>query len=278
MKKISNAPSWLDISADRTRIELNPGRAAVVFRIFEEVASGMGALVIAGRLNSEGVKTFGLSDKWIASSISKILRNRAVLGEYRARSLNNGIKMDVGDPVPDYYPRVISDELFQQVDVALKANLAKGRGRKGVQFTNLFSGLLFCGICGSKMRFQNQQSRVSFVCLASRKRRCTQDRWEYPEFEADVLRRLSDSQLPKYWPLLTDHLADYRTLEIAGDAYKARANFNKSLKAIISRIELRRRPLSGPSDETSFEVVDAQTFQFRLQTSSSETILLFRTA
>ena len=63
--------------------ELIPERAAIVRRIYEDSASGLGAMTIARRLNDESVPTFGRSNGWQPSYIKKILTDRAVIGEFQ---------------------------------------------------------------------------------------------------------------------------------------------------------------------------------------------------
>jgi hypothetical protein len=55
----------------------------VVRDIFELAAGGFGARLIARRLNERGVPPFGPAGYWGRSSVDKILRNRATLGEYQ---------------------------------------------------------------------------------------------------------------------------------------------------------------------------------------------------
>jgi hypothetical protein len=45
---------------------------------------------------------------------------------------------------PGYYPAVVDVPTFQAAQVARQRNLAIGRGRKGHDITNIFTGLTTC--------------------------------------------------------------------------------------------------------------------------------------
>lgn len=86
----ATCPAWLRLSSDRTRYEVIEDRAAVVRRIFEESASGVGNYSITRRLNMDRVSHFGRSKGWHQSYVSKILKNRAVIGEFQPHRLVDG--------------------------------------------------------------------------------------------------------------------------------------------------------------------------------------------
>lgn len=116
-------PEWLEIKKDSDKITPIPERVAIVQRIFEEVAEGRGKNVITARLNEEGIKTWGKGlrqgVRWHDSYISKILNGRAVLGEFQTHSRIRGIRIPTGPIYPDYYPKVITEELWQAAQKSL---------------------------------------------------------------------------------------------------------------------------------------------------------------
>ena len=152
-KLTARCPSWLRMSPDRTRFEVIEDRKLIVERIFHDSANGMGSFAIARRLNQEGVATFGNSEGWQNSYIKKILDNKSVLGQFQARTKKGRLRNPSGDPVPDYYPRLISDELFYRARAATVLRRRAGGGRKGPNVSNLFSRLAICGTCGRSMRY-----------------------------------------------------------------------------------------------------------------------------
>ena len=75
-------PAWLRVNEDRSGFEVISDRVDVVRRIFEAAANGQGSSVITRLLNKDRVHAFGKSNGWLESYVTKILKNRAVLGEF----------------------------------------------------------------------------------------------------------------------------------------------------------------------------------------------------
>ncbi len=138
-KMTARCVGWLQLSADRKQFELIPSRAKVVKEIFELARSGVGANSIAKRLTGAKVKPFGRAKIWFASYIKKILDNRAVIGEFTPGTMRGGTARQLLDPVPGYYPPVISKELFATVQQMRKARPSY-IGKSGF---NVFSKLAF---------------------------------------------------------------------------------------------------------------------------------------
>lgn len=150
-------PNWLRFSVDHARIEPVDDRCELVRTVFEMCRDGFGAYSIAKRLNEQKTPTWGKSKFWHESYIKKILGNRSVLGEYQPHKITkeglSRTRHPEGDPIKDYYPQVVDDMLFHQAQLASSSRRTSGRGRKGINVSNLFSGLLKCAKCGSGMRY-----------------------------------------------------------------------------------------------------------------------------
>jgi hypothetical protein len=157
-------PAW--IRAEGDWLVVIPERAEVVRRIFELSGVGYGLHAIVKTLGLEGVPAFGGrepvlgeggrqlksksgrlrwkapggdvlgSGRWTTSYVDLILRDRRVLGEYQPRK---GDRPD-GDPIPDYFPRIISDEAWGLARLGAQQRHRRP-GRTGRR-VNLFSGLL----------------------------------------------------------------------------------------------------------------------------------------
>ncbi|MER8529581.1 recombinase family protein [Mesorhizobium sp. M1272] len=186
-KLTSLCPGWLTLSDDRTKFIVNDERAAIVRRVFDLSLAGQGAFVIARKFNTEGVTTFGRSDAWGTSSVKKLLRNRAVIGEYQPcrKSREDKQRTPEGEPDPNYFPAIIEPETFHANQATLNRRRTKC-GRKGKAYSNLFSGLALCHNCGSKMHFINKGEKggTSLFCHDSQKGICPQRHgWRYKHFE-----------------------------------------------------------------------------------------------
>jgi DNA invertase Pin-like site-specific DNA recombinase len=197
------APKWLQLSTDRSHFEVIKERAAIVRRIFEESASGLGIFSIAERLNREGVRPFGGTRGpgrgWHCSYISKILSNRAVLGEMQpCECIDRRHRRPVGEPVTDYYPRIIDDELFFRARAGLNQRRGGG-GRKGTNFANIFAGgMLRCAYCKFGMIRENKgrKGRASFRCGCVRIGiECARTRWSCDDLETSFLSFVSEIDL-----------------------------------------------------------------------------------
>jgi DNA invertase Pin-like site-specific DNA recombinase len=193
-------PAWLRLSADRTRYEVIEDRAAIVRSIFNDTVSGIGNYKITRRLNTLGIPHFGKSAGWHNSYVSKILNNRAVIGEFQPHKVVNGKRQPDGDPIKNYFPAVIDEHLFYQAQACKSDRMQRGRGRKGAYVTNLFSGLATCAYCHSSMKFENKglppKGKTYLVCESARRGRgCTTTGWRYDDFEASFLAFIQELDL-----------------------------------------------------------------------------------
>ena len=185
-------PAWLRLSNDKSRYEVIKDRAKTIKRIFGDSAAGIGNYSITQRLNKQKVPHFGKSDGWHLSYIAKILKNRAVIGEFQPHKLVNGKRQPDGHAILNYFPAVVDDDTFYRVQLGLSQRLNHGAGRKGTSFTNIFSGIAKCAYCRSPMKFENKgkppKGATFLVCDgAKRGLGCEIARWRYDEFEASFL-------------------------------------------------------------------------------------------
>ena len=188
-RKIIGYPQWLTISRDRTSFTLNPENAAIIRKIFEMSRDGLGCYTIAKQLNDQKVPAFGPSGRWDQSTIDKMLKNRAVVGDLQPTSYESKAKKAAYEepPVPNFYPAAIDEELFNATQIARQINGSTGRGRKGQFVTNLFGKMVTCLHCGGPVRFHSNGHRKSMICsTALEAGPCYRFRWSYPDFEAAV--------------------------------------------------------------------------------------------
>lgn len=149
-------PEWLEVR-DGAFVE-RPERVALVRRIFQETIEGFGRREIMRRLNEEEVPTFRGGEGWHTSSIAKVIQSRAVLGEYQPHSgtHKNRNRKPEGDPILDYYPRIIDDETFWRAQNATEGRRQSAAGRKGQKGAHILQGLGRCASCGGPMHVQNK--------------------------------------------------------------------------------------------------------------------------
>lgn len=191
-KLTAMCPNWLELAADRTHFILHEDHVQTVRGIFSDCISGKGVRVITSELNRKKIATYGRSSYWAESTVKKILKSRAVLGEYQPHKKISGQRFPDGDPVKDYYPQIISEETFNLAQVALRSRLQGAAGRKGKNYSNLFSGFTKCGYCGSTMRYLDKGPEPKggryLVCANSQNGMgCVNRTWSYPKFETVFL-------------------------------------------------------------------------------------------
>lgn len=191
-KLTSMAPKWLRVSDDRLRFEAIEERVVVVRRIFQLAVDGHGVFAITNILNRELVPTFGQSNGWNESYVEKILKTRAVLGEFQPHSFVDGKRKPVGEPIADYYPVIIDETLFLRVQAERRKRATYGGGRKGANLKNLFTHVATCSYCGAPMRMVDKGSGPKggryLKCSAGvRGLACTRKSWRYEDFESSFL-------------------------------------------------------------------------------------------
>lgn len=183
----SKSPDWLEVSEDKKRFIKIPEVCKAVELIFQKKLEGKGSYKIQRELNLEdnvwrpSKSKRNKSGGWRISYINKILRNRAVIGEYQPhryittqdeKGKNKRKRVPEGEPIQDYYPKIIDEGLFYQVQQILDVNSKKdgrGGGRKD-KGSNLFSHVIKCGICGSSMQFEHKGSNLRYLRCDSLKR------------------------------------------------------------------------------------------------------------
>jgi DNA invertase Pin-like site-specific DNA recombinase len=138
-------PAWLEFVPskregkyiDGSYVPL-PKAMKAVARVFQLSAEGLGAKSIAERLNAEGVPAIGRKGEWLRTYVKKLLKNRAVLGEFQP--MKDG-KPD-GEAIPDFFPRAVSETLWLKARDAMRTRTGRGVGMGGKRQVHLFSGLL----------------------------------------------------------------------------------------------------------------------------------------
>jgi DNA invertase Pin-like site-specific DNA recombinase len=214
-------PAWLRLNNNRSKYELIPERATIVRYIFQDTISGIGGLAIARRLNEKKIPVMGNSNGWHPSYIAKIVSNRAVVGEFQAyKTASNGKRKPDGSPIKNYFPSVVSEDLFYRAQKARTDRRVSGRGRKGKYLTNLFSGLAKCSYCHGPMVYENKgagpKGGTFLVCdRAKRGLNCISTRWRYDHFEKSFLTCVHILDLPKF---IGDQSSKLRDLDGAIEA------------------------------------------------------------
>lgn len=154
-----SAPGWLRRKDKTSRWVVDKSKAASVKNVFELSAKGYGSVQIAKIANEKKwivpTRLATKDTQWHVRLPGYLMRNRAVLGEHEFRLRGHAQHEkhwkgeSTGIVIHNFYPQIISEELWHQVQSAISA-----RGnvkRRDEHYYNIWSGLLYCGHCGAPM-------------------------------------------------------------------------------------------------------------------------------
>lgn len=201
------APEWLEFDEAAGTFKPIPERVDTVNKIYELADAGLGRGRIVKFLNTNGFESFrNPNEGWQSSSVSKLLRNRSLIGFYQPHCMYydevTGVKKRVpdGDEVANYYPKVIDEGLFLRVSARQYSPIIPLVGRQGETLTNLFTGFVYCHWCGAAMSMANKgpgrKGGRYLVCSKGRRGKdCKYRSWNYDDIEMYVLYALRQLDL-----------------------------------------------------------------------------------
>ena len=266
-KLTNKCPNWLRVEGDEFKIIEEAART--VKMIFDMKIDGLSNRAIERKLNAEApwkppYNPKRIGEGWRSSYINRILRTRAVIGEFQPHrfvvdELTDERKREKdGDPIAGYYPAVVDLNLFNTVQQKLdeiKATLHNGGGRKG-NVGNLFTHIAKCGYCGGSMHYVSKGKGPIhgqyLVCdngsrgvIKNGKRVCERHSVRYDEFEQTVLkncRRLRPQQMLPNEDEQKELLSNLQT-RITGQ--------EREIKEIENRREILLDQISRTEDEVA---------------------------
>lgn len=176
----SECPRWLTPNGDKTGFVPLDERVESIKKVFALRIGGFGITSIVTRANNENwpcpgkppvqksgetIEDFALrsgrTNTWHTSTVGRLLKNRALLGEYQphVNDPNDADKrVSKGDPIQGYYPAVLDEETFLRAEA--KANRGKRfPGRTDAAMRNWLQGLLKC-TCGNSFVRKNKNSEA----------------------------------------------------------------------------------------------------------------------
>lgn len=166
---IMHGPGWVIPRADRSGWDLDPDKAQSVRQVFALTAGGLGGIAIARIANNEGwVRPWrgrrNASDAWEHTAISRLLRDRRVLGEWQPHRVVARKLVPDGDPVLHYFPAVIDEQLWHKAQAAISTRQGPKR-MQGIR-ADIFSGLVYCS-CGKRMQRKSPSGRgtARYYCM-----------------------------------------------------------------------------------------------------------------
>ena len=143
----------------------------MVRSIYEQSVAGIGNYVICKNLNAKGVPSFKVAR---GGGFGVPLRCKSYFIIVRFWGSSSRIdaltakKIPEGEPVLDYFPRIIDEDLFNETAQSRRAKLIRDvdgmkrpvGGRKGINFPNLFTGIpIICMYCGGTMYRKDRRGK-----------------------------------------------------------------------------------------------------------------------
>ena len=141
---------------ERPTLEVDPAAATIVRELFESALRGQGLKEICRSLNEQGVTNHGR--RWQKNALHYLLTNEAYTGTaVWGKRTKNG---KTPDPVrvEGAWEALVSRELFEQVQQALRSRAPSIQRPARVGSRYLLSGLLRCGRCGKPYLGQGAKS------------------------------------------------------------------------------------------------------------------------
>jgi len=184
-------PGWMAVAKDATmasEIKLIDAEVAKLITIYTMAANGLGVRAIARKMNDLGVKSIGRKGTWDQSVVRHLLVSPAVGGDYLSGSSNPNVK-NKGVSILGYYPEAVPVGLILNARDKMNGRKLTG-GRESSKAVNLFSGLIRCEECMSRMYLRStvNNGRVYQCSNANQRRGCSSNGlFKHAPFEASAL-------------------------------------------------------------------------------------------
>lgn len=205
VKLTERAPAWLQWTAEGWA-ERAP-HADTVRRVYAMTLAGTGEHKIAAVLNAEDVPVMSGGRQWHRSTVSKLLRNPAVIGALTPGHIEfiGGKRRRVTEePIAGVFPAVISEQDWLTVRALKDGKAAAQRGRHAsAPLANIFAGLARCPECGAAMTRVNKGNpakggKPKLVCTDAKAGKATHGYRSVP------LDQLTDAFLTSWQSLMAE--------------------------------------------------------------------------
>lgn len=162
----ARCPAWLRLVNGRW--EVIESAANLVGLIYRLAIEGHGEKFITKRLNAEKVPTICRTTWWAKGSVAKLLANEAVIGVYQPFTGRGKTRRPDGPPIPGYFPRIITQEVWDAARGAIASRTHKG-GRLSLMHINVFANLLRDARDGASLHQRDHGQRKNGRTLISSK-------------------------------------------------------------------------------------------------------------
>jgi len=246
--KLTQHPNWLTFEDGKYIIKNEA--AKTIQRIFQMYLSGLGGHVIAKQLIKDSEKPYTRRAKsFTFSSIERVLKNEAVIGTCFA----------VKPPKKNYWPKIITEEVWYKVQaLRMQNNHYKGT-RNDVNKINFVSGLAHCARCGGKMvRYSCKTKGKKYHYLTCSKAKYGEhslDLVSYKDFEFILITGLkSNGFLDRIAKSQTKPDEPDRTLELQGRLSEVKTRLTWTINQMVETMNDLLKPKAISLDEERIEL------------------------
>ena len=262
-------PVWMKLVDGRYIID--KAKAKTIKLIFKLVIDkGWGAKRICRYMHENEIPNIALGTRssaketWNTSMVRNIVTSRILIGEYQPGIMAGKKIVPEGDPIPDFYPRMIDDATFYAAQAASAKNKTN-KGRPGRKTVNLFTGLLFDARTKQTMRVltsipkkprNNRPSgmtRITRLCSWHVEESLS---WKYESFEEGFLKFLSEVSFDDLVAEDTSELESLegQRLEVAANLEKVQARIVAgtaidSLFPLLTKLDGRKKEIDAAIEE-----------------------------
>ena len=186
-----------DGAKERPTLEVDTATAPVVKEIFENSLSGNGLKEICKTLNGRGITNRG--KHWNKGGLHYLLTDEAYTGAAVWGRTSKVEKAQEPVRVEGAWPALVSRELFDAVQEAMRDRAPKVQRPARVGSKFLLSGLLKCGVCGRPYRAQGAKSGqfAYYICgtlFTEGAGTCSARYLNAPRLEAFVVEKIDERQ------------------------------------------------------------------------------------
>ncbi len=247
---MKNLAGWIDQipDGDEYKFELN-SHVPTVRRVFELADKGVGTHSIARIFNKEGLpvlrKGVNPYERWRDNAVARILKDETTIGTLTVFEEVDGKRVPMGEPIKNYYPAAVSEELFWRVQRNRPA--VPHKGRRGDRYANLFPRITACAGCGHVLKMYyggRTHNRKSYFGCSQRHIAGNTCNTEIKLFPYDTLERA-----------ILDHISEFRLDEQLASDTNAVSRTQlveriEATEATVANLEKRRENLLNTIEQT----------------------------
>jgi len=152
-----SCPAWLEAKADKSGFKVIRSKAAIVRKIFEMTANGVGKTKIVDHLTTSKVEPWNGAKRWHQSYVQKLMGNPNVLGHLRTGHWIDGKYITDEALIENYYPAIITQEQWDAAHASRAARTPQYNRYDQSVPRDLMAGLVH--INGRKAAWRNKGKR-----------------------------------------------------------------------------------------------------------------------